>query len=290
MHRCPWGVDAPCGKTFASPSLLEMHVCGHLGLRQFTCPEDDCGEAFITATGLRHHGVVHSGERAFMCTTGLCKRGFTRKAHQQGHERICGRRTRMLVEDQIIMSILDKDIIGKVTKGSCAGKEVSIWGRSYLDPRRGGFLTTAILGADSKQIRPDLLVCAKGWGSLWLEVDEDHHYKSHPGGDFERMRRMWLEFLLPRSFGPVHVIRFRTTNARNPETPEGINLLHQMLASVIRELDENVDQESPCSSDLNIYYVNSPRETHNILEAKRHDNEAFKIPGTEREAMCKVYV
>lgn len=290
-HEC----DFPgCDKAFANSSHLGKHKRTHTSEKPFVCDFKECGKTFNQSSELITHKRSHTGERPYVCRKKDCSKTFAQSGHRVTHEKSCGTVSNFepKVEPQIMAFLLKsvewpllKTVLQFLFDLGYDMQDIEIFmGRSK-------FKTTLML-PDNTQYRPDLMVACPGWGTLWLEIDEMHHHPSQydPEADFTRMRRTWLEYLLPRGLGPVHVVRFRTTNGTKLEPEEGLMELRRQLQLVIGCMQYECNKLSPHNADLNIHYVNSPpgvQEPPNVREAMQHDSETFAFK--DRQVKCRVW-
>lgn len=289
----PYECDYPgCDKAFATSTDLARHKRKHTGERPHKCDYPGCGKAFRLRHSWIAHKRVHTGERPFVCRK-KCTKAFTQTSNRMKHEKICGTVSNYepKVEPQILAFLL-KSVEWSLLKGLF---EFFMKQRCYdivddIEIYMGGpkFKKTIML-PDNTQYRPDLMVACPGWGTLWLEIDELHHHPSvyDPVAEFTRMRRTWLEFLLPRGLGPVHILRYRTTNGAALEPERGLKFLRANLQFLIGLMHRRINTPS---EDLHIYYLNTPRgvqEPPNVKEAMQHDSETFAFKN--RRVKCRVW-
>lgn len=293
----PYECDYPgCDKAFATSTPLARHKRKHTGERPHKCDYPGCGKAFRLRHNWIAHKRVHTGERPFVCRK-KCTKAFTQTSNRMKHEKICGTVSNYepKVEPQI-MTFLLKSVEWPLLKTVLQFLFDLDYDMQDIEIFMGGpkFKTTLML-PDNTQYRPDLMVACPGWGTLWLEIDELHHQPSQydPEAEFTRMRRTWLEFLLPRGLGPVHVVRFRTTNGTKLEPEEGLMELRRQLQLVIGCMDHECNRLTPHNADLHIYYVNSPHDAPNVREAIKWlyvdeiNPVAFNFRG--RQVKCRVW-
>nr|XP_057906276.1 zinc finger protein 25-like [Doryrhamphus excisus] len=70
-----------CGKTFSSPSGLEMHKVVHTGARPFVC--SFCGKGFTQKGNMKNHMRIHTGKKLFHCTQ--CDMSFMQSVQLKHH-------------------------------------------------------------------------------------------------------------------------------------------------------------------------------------------------------------
>jgi DNA-directed RNA polymerase subunit RPC12/RpoP len=73
-----------CGMGFTHMSHKRIHMRGHTGERPYKC--EICGESFRYKDRLRIHLRGHTGERPFVCD--VCKKGFASRSKLKRHEKI----------------------------------------------------------------------------------------------------------------------------------------------------------------------------------------------------------
>ena len=290
-HEC----DFPgCDKAFALSQNLTAHKRSHTGERPYVCDFPGCDKAFTQVSNLARHKRTHTGERPYVCRKPDCTRTFVQRGHRAYHEKICGTvSTREQVVEPQILAFLKENPEWPLLKRLF---EFFMKQRCYdivddIEIYMGGPKFKTVLSLpDNTQYRPDLMVTCPGWGTFWLEIDENHHHTTayDPVAEFTRMRRVWLEFLLPRGLGPVHIIRYRTTNGTKREPEYGLQLLRANLQFLIGLMHRRINKTP--SEDLTIYYLNTPRSVQaapNVEEAMQHDFETFAFK--DRQVMCRVW-
>lgn len=83
QYPCRWGPNGSfgCGRSFARPSHLQMHLYTHTGERPYACKE--CGKRFGTSGALTKHTRIHTAERPFSCEK--CSKTFTQRSSWRRH-------------------------------------------------------------------------------------------------------------------------------------------------------------------------------------------------------------
>ncbi|XP_056275994.1 zinc finger protein 335-like isoform X2 [Pseudoliparis swirei] len=69
---------------FPSAAALELQQRVHAGERPYTCPH--CGKGFAQPNNLRVHLLIHTGERRYQCT--LCGKSFISSSHLKRHRTV----------------------------------------------------------------------------------------------------------------------------------------------------------------------------------------------------------
>lgn len=97
-HQCmPSRCCKCCGKVFASPSAVEIHMRVHTGEKPFTCTI--CNKGFSQKGNLQSHLRTHTGEKPYKCQ--LCDRSFIQKINLAHHMSSHKKRKRPLPEDTL---------------------------------------------------------------------------------------------------------------------------------------------------------------------------------------------
>lgn len=81
QYTCRWGDNEGCGRSFARPSHLQMHLYTHTGERPYGCSL--CSKSFGTRGALTKHTRIHTAERPFSCES--CGKTFTQRSSWRRH-------------------------------------------------------------------------------------------------------------------------------------------------------------------------------------------------------------
>lgn len=269
-----------CSHTCKSNSDLcnhKRHV--HSEERPFAC--EFCPAASKTSSNLYTHvRVQHEGLR-FECRK--CSSEFTSKDSRDYHEEhSCGKSNpaAQVVEPQVVDHLYQGGLLKLLFDESpLAGREdIECYGFD-------GMFATCLPGLP---FRPDALFAAKGWGTLHLEIDEQHHVRGQYKGDFDRLLRIWSEYVLPRGLGPYHVVRFKTSNGSAREViPDAMERYLHEISQVVDEIHQEAGEQYEWSNNLYVYFIGGDENSPNIAEALSHKDQVMEVNGIE--ATVRIY-
>lgn len=75
-YSCPH-----CGRGFAQPNTLRVHLLMHTGERRYCCSL--CGKSFLSSSHLKRHRTVHTQEKPYSCAR--CGQAFSQSCSVRRH-------------------------------------------------------------------------------------------------------------------------------------------------------------------------------------------------------------
>lgn len=271
-----------CTSTFKNSGGLHYHKRQvHSEERPFAC--DFCPMTFkISSNFHRHVRAQHEGLR-FECRK--CSAEFVTKQNRDHHEEhSCGKpHSQQVVEPQVVEHLHQGGLLKLLfedDESPLAGREdIACFGFD-------GMFASCLPGLP---FRPDALFAAKGWGTLHLEIDEVHHVRGQGyDNDFDRLLRIWSEYVLSRGLGPYHVVRFKTSNGSAREViPDAMERYLHEISQVVEEMCQEAGEQYEWSNNLHVYFIGGDENSPNIAEALSHKDQVMEVNGIE--ATVRIY-